>query len=29
MMLGSLKGESQVNVFPLLVEIGLLAFYKH
>ena len=28
-MLASLKGESQVNVFPLLVEIGLLPFYKH
>ena len=26
---GSLKGESQVNVFPLLVEIELLPFYKH
>ena len=29
MTLGSLQGESQVNVFHLLVEIGLLPFYKH
>ena len=29
MTLSSLQGESQVNVFHLLVEIGLLPFYKH
>ena len=25
----TLQGESQVNVFHLLVEIGLVPFYKH
>ena len=29
MTLSSLQGESQVNVFHLLVEIGLLPFYKY
>ena len=29
MTLSSLQGESQVNVFHPLVEIGLLPFYKH
>ena len=29
MTLSSLQGESQFNVFHLLVEIGLLMFYKH
>ena len=28
MTLSSLQGESQVNVFHLLVEMGLLPFYK-
>ena len=29
MTLSSLQGESRVNVFHLLVEIGLLPFYEH
>ena len=29
MTLSSLQGESQANVFHLLVEIGLLPLYKH